>query len=214
MRICTLCALLLSLLLGWSAGTAATPETIVGLPCEECDSVFVSLPPTVASTARIAPADEPGQPLQLSGRTVDADGRPVAGILVYAYHTDASGQYPRAAALHGTSARQHGRLRGWARSDANGSYRFDTIRPAGYPGRSDPEHIHLHVIEPGRCTYYIDDVNFSDDPRQQVSTRQLPQRGGSGVVTPRRDASGTWQARRDILLGRKIPDYRACGEPT
>ncbi len=198
--------------LAFMALGAAAQERIVGLPCEDCEGALVGKPADIATIARIAPAGEKGQPLQLRGRVVDADGKPAAGIVVYGYHTDASGHYPGDARLRGTPARQHGRLRGWARSDAAGNYGFDTIRPAGYPGRRDPEHIHLHIIEPGRCSYYIDDVNFRDDPRLQASTQQPAQRGGSGVAEPVRDSNGTWQATRDIVLGRNIADYTNCGD--
>ncbi len=197
--------------LAFAALVAAAQERIIGLPCEDCEGALVGKPADIAAIVRIAPAGEKGQPLRLRGRIVDADGKPAAGVVVYGYHTDASGHYPGDAQLRGTPARQHGRLRGWARSDAAGNYGFDTIRPAGYPGRRDPEHIHLHVIEPGRCSYYIDDVHFRDDPRLQASTRQPAQRGGSGVADPVRDANGTWQATRDIVLGKNIAGYETCG---
>lgn len=190
---------------------AAAEERIIGLPCEGCEGALVGKPAEIAAITRIAPAGEKGQPLQLRGRIVDADGKPAASVVVYGYHTDASGDYPDDAQLRGTPARQHGRLRGWARSDTAGNYGFDTIRPAGYPGRRDPEHIHLHIIEPGRCSYYIDDVNFRDDPRLQASTRQPALRGGGGVAEPVRDANDTWQATRDIVLGKNIADYETCG---
>lgn len=192
---------------------ASAAERIIGLPCEDCEGALVGKPAEIAATARIARLDDVGEPLVLRGRTLDLAGKPVAGIVVYAYHTDADGHYPRADALRGTPAQHHGRLRGWARSDAAGEYRFDTIRPAGYPQRRDPAHIHLHVIEPGRCSYYIDDVNFRDDPRLTAATerRTPPQRGGSGIVAATRDDGGRWQATRDIVLGKNIGDYEDCG---
>lgn len=199
--------------LALAAVGAAAQERLVGLPCEDCEGALVGRPADIAVIARIAPAGETGQALQLRGRIVDADGKPGSGVIVYGYHTDASGHYPDDARLAGTPARQHGRLRGWARSDAAGNYGFDTIRPAAYPGRLDPEHIHLHVIEPGRCTYYIDDVNFRDDPRLDpaLKRRTPPQRGGSGVVEATRGDGGSWQATRDIVLGKNIGDYEDCG---
>jgi len=111
-----------------------------------------------------------------------------------------------------TDAR-HGRLRAWAKTDAQGTYRFVTIRPGGYPNTDIPEHIHLHVIEPGRCTCYIDDVVFEDDSRLTPRPRAAHDRGrgGSGVIRPTRDSSGTWQARCDIRLGAGISDYAQCG---
>jgi protocatechuate 3,4-dioxygenase beta subunit len=180
----------------------AAREPIVGLPCENCDLVFVGMPPTLSAESRIAPAGEPGEPLRIVGTVLDAAGRPAAGIVVYAYQTDATGHYPGGAV-------RHGRLRGWAKTDAQGRYAFDTVRPGGYPGTDIPQHVHMHVIEPGRCTYYIDDLLFADDPRLTAAQRASYDRGrgASGVATPVKGADGAWSARRDIRLGEKIPGY-------
>jgi len=68
----------------------------------------------------------------------------------------------------------------------------------------------MHVIEPGRGTYFIDDIVFRDDPR--LTPEKLGEltrnRGGSGVATPRRGPDGTWLVERDIFLGKGIPGYR------
>ena len=180
-------------------------EPIVGGPCEGCEAVFLGRPTVLSPQARIAPLGEPGEPLVLSGRVVDRAGRPAAGIVVYAYHTDRHGLYRHAPGLRGAAAR-HGALRGWAMTDAAGRYRFETIRPGSYPGRDVPQHIHMHVIEPGRATYYIDDVMFADDPKLTAAQRRLlaSGRGDDGIVMPSRTA-GAWHAVRDIALGANIP---------
>ena len=139
--------------------------------------------------------------MRIEGTVRDGAGRPVPGIVVYAYHTDARGYYPQ------RGATRHGSLRGWVRSDAAGRYRFDTIRPASYPETSIPAHVHMHVIEPGRGTYYIDDILFDDDPLLTSGERSRQQgRGGRGIAVPRRDAAG-WVVVRDIVLGENIPGY-------
>ena len=180
-------------------------EPIVGLPCEGCEWTFVEMPAEPASVARIAPAAEPGEPMRIDGTVRDAAGKPRAGVVVYAYHTDATGHYPRGVV-------RHGRLRGWAKTDAQGRYAFDTIRPAGYPATDIPQHVHMHVIEPGRCAYYLDDIEFRDDPRLAPSLARHPRqgRGGAGVATPERVAGG-WRVVRDIELGKNVPGYAACG---
>lgn len=190
---------------------AGAREPVVGLPCEGCEAVFDGLPAQPQSSARIAPASEPGEPLVLHGIVRDRQGRPQSGVVIYAYHTDRGGIYPADPHLIGDAAR-HGRLRGWARTDAAGRYAFQTIRPGGYPGKSIPQHVHLHVIEPGRCTYYIGDVLFADDPRLTAELRAQAghARGGSGLVEPRRDDRGVWQAQRDIVLGLGVPGHAAC----
>ena len=187
----------------------AQSEPIVGLPCEGCEAVFEGQPATLEWQARIAPKDEPGEALRITGTVHDLAGRAAPNIIVYVYHTNAQGIYPTDERLKGLAAFRHGRLRGWARTDASGRYQFDTIRPAGYPGTDLPEHVHMHIIEPGRCTYYIDDVMFDDDPRLTAAKRQqLTQgRGGYGVATPVQDAAGAWLVTRDIVLGEAVPGY-------
>jgi protocatechuate 3,4-dioxygenase beta subunit len=183
-------------------GNAVGRERVVGGPCEGCENVFVGMPEKLGPRSRIAPSDEPGEPMTIEGIVRDLDGEPVADIIVYAYHTDSVGRYP-------PGATPHGRLRGWARTNEGGEYRFDTIRPGPYPGRNSPQHVHMHVIEPGRVTYYIDDVMFEDDPLLTTANRRryVRDRGGSGVSRPKRDGDGVWRVRRDIVLGNNIPDY-------
>lgn len=204
-------SLLLSLLPVVAAGSGSAGIAIIGLPCEDCQVALVGLPAEPPTVARLTAPDDPGEPLQLSGIVRDADGRARAGVIVYAHQTDHRGVYPEDGVSGSVEVRRHGRLRGWARTDAAGRYRFETIRPAGYPDSGLPQHIHLNVIEPGCATYYIDDVMFEDDPRLTPKLRRkLDQgRGGHGIVMPVR-ADGIWQAQRDIVLGARIPGYRAC----
>lgn len=188
---------------------AGPRERVVGGSCPDCKEVYAGRPRKLGWDARIAGPKEPGEPFVLEGTVRDAAGAPAAGIIVYAYHTDAQGEYPP----HPSHA--HGRLRGFARTDASGRYRFTTIRPARYPQSRAPQHIHMHVVEPGRCTYVIDEVLFTDDPMLPPPEDRGPiasGRGGPAVVTPlRTDPAGAWRARRDITLGAGIPDYDRCG---
>jgi protocatechuate 3,4-dioxygenase beta subunit len=183
--------------LGAARAFAAAREPVLGGACEGCDWVFDDLPAAPGTRARIAGASEPGVPLVIEGVVTSSRGRPVPDVIVYAYHTDHTGIYPAA-------RNRHGRLRGWARTNALGRYRFDTIRPAPYPGREIPEHVHMHVIEPGVGTYYIDSLEFLDDPL--LTRRHTAGRGGIGLAMPgQRD--GVWYAQRDVVLGRNIPGH-------
>ena len=68
------------------------------------------------------------------------------------------------------------------RIGASGNYRFESIRPAPYPGRPDPAHIHMTVKEPGRHEYWIDEVVFTDDALVTAEYRRTEERrGGSGT---------------------------------
>jgi len=153
----------------------------------------------ILSWAVFAFADEP---MVIVGTVHTLDGELAPGVIVYAYHTDDGGIYPRADT-------RHGRIRGWAKTDADGEYRFESIRPGSYPETSVPQHVHLHIIEPDRYTYYIGDIRFDDDPflSEAMKARTAEGRGGSGLVHPDRDDHGVWQVRRDITLGENVSGY-------
>jgi len=183
-------------------------EPIVGGPCEGCEAVFEGLPEALDWRARIAPVGEPGEPLRIEGSVLGPDGAPAEGVIVYAYHTDARGIYPKDESLRGRAAYRHGRLRAWVKTDERGRYRFDTIRPASYPETRIPQHVHMHVLEPGRCTYWIDSLHFLDDLYLTPDERFNQEgRGGSGLVEPERGEDGAWVVRRDVVLGENVPGY-------
>ena len=170
--------------------------------CDGCQAVAERDPASLRSTLRLAPHGEPGEPMLLSGRVTAPDGRPAPDVVVYAHHTDARGLYSRGTGETEWS-RRHGLLRGWVRTDGEGRYAFRTIKPAPYPGRAMPAHVHLFIAEPGRRPYYIDDVVFAGEfavDSRYVAAQEL--RGGSGIVRLGRSQHGAWLARRDIALER------------
>lgn len=186
--------------IGCARSEAAEPRP--GLyRCEGCDAIFERDADTLSASARMHPEGQPGEPLRLTGRVLSADGhRPVPSVIVYAYQTNADGYY-----ADGTSetewSRRHGNLRGWVRTDAEGRYQFETIKPAPYPGQSFPAHIHLTVLEPGRRPYYIDDVVFEGEFGVTRAYRErMELRGGDGAVRLGRTDEGVWTAERDIIL--------------
>lgn len=179
----------------------------VGGPFENAELIYEGLPDNVNSIDTSAGWDQDGQRIRISGTIYAADGKtPAPDILLYYYHTDVTGHYVQRKDLpQGTTL--HGYLRGWVKSDAAGRYTICTVRPAPYPGGSDPAHIHLTIKEPAINEYYIDDILFDDDPiLTQDKRRVLEHRGGNGVVTLQPDGrlmAGT----RDIILGKNIPGY-------
>ena len=77
----------------------------------------------------------------MTGVVVAADGKPIAGASIYAYQTDAEGYY----GVKPASDSGNPRLKIFIRSDANGAWAFDTIRPGSYPSSRAPAHIHFEV---------------------------------------------------------------------
>jgi protocatechuate 3,4-dioxygenase beta subunit len=87
-----------------------------------------------------------GQPVQLDGRLVDLRGRPLAGLQVEIWQCDADGHYHHP----GDGDRADPGFQGWGRTrvDADGRWRFRTLRPTPYTGRTP--HIHVKVKDGAR----------------------------------------------------------------
>ncbi len=182
--------------------SSATPVRKNLYACEGCEAAVERPADSLSWDVDVA-RGEPGEALILDGRVFDSDGRtPVSDVVIYMHQTNAGGLYANGSAESEWSKR-HGRLRGWARTDQQGRYRFRTIKPAPYPDRTMPAHIHLTVAEPGRRPYYLDDVVFADEfkvDRDYRAGQEL--RGGSGIVKLTRTPDGALAARRDIILER------------
>ena len=87
-------------------------------------------------------------------------------------------------------------------TDAAGRYRIDTVRPGPYPGRPDPQHVHLSMQAPGDAERYAGEIVFADDPRV-TDGWQAAQRAGANpfvVCAPERAARGGWTVPCDLRL--------------
>jgi len=125
-------------------------------------------PERITSSERIAPDNEPGTALIVHGRAFADDGRtPIANAIVFAYHTDREGLYrPRGAPAHTW------RLKGWAKTDAEGRFEFRTIRPGPYPGNEEAAHVHLTLFTPDGQGYHAGGLLFDDDPLVRDADRK------------------------------------------
>jgi len=160
-------------------------------------------PDSLSWSTRIASLAEPGDRLVVTGTVYHEDGvTPAEGVLIYVYHTNDEGVYPKRGDERG-NARNHGYLRGWMRTDSDGAYRFETIRPAPYETHGgEPAHIHYAIQAGGEQEYWLNAAWFSDDDRVTEENRAgLERTGGfSNVMDVSRDASGVWHGQRDIIL--------------
>ena len=149
-------------------------------------SAFAELGDTRAAKGRIAPAGEPGVPLRITGTLYEADGTtPAAGALVFAYHTDQHGLY------NTTNAAHSWRLRGAVRTAADGTFEFETIRPASYPQTRIPQHVHVE-LQTASGKFHAGEWRFDDDPRVGDDERAASTRAGRfGWIRPVRPVDGT-----------------------
>jgi protocatechuate 3,4-dioxygenase beta subunit len=137
-----------------SDDAAATEPTILG-------PFYVAESPWREHGASMVELDEGGEPAVLTGRVRSVDGEPIAGAVVDAWQTSATGFY----AVQQPGTQPVGNLRGRYRTQPGGSYEIRTTRPVPYPIPDDgpvgrllsltgrlpwrAAHIHLKVSAPG-----------------------------------------------------------------
>lgn len=182
-------------------------EKVVGGGCEDCQLMMEGMPSPLSWETSIARNNEPGERLTIQGIIYKADAKtPAPNVVLYFYHTDNKGEYSQAAGqIHG---KRHGALRGWVKTDAQGRYRFHTIRPASYPKSRAPQHIHPIIKETGIAPYWIDEYLFVDDPYLTKEEREKQKkRGGSGILNLSKNEKGVWVGERNIVLGLNVHGY-------
>ena len=175
----------------------------------------VALPPAVAclraapvenargagrpSRIEIAGREEPGARLLLRGTVYGADAKPVPGVKMFLYQTDAEGYYSRP-----VSDPRRARLRGTVWTDAQGRYAFETVKPAHYANvASQPAmHIHVHLQPPGLPDHWVDSYYFDGDPKLPSGVVERARGLGrfSNVVTLGPAESGVAQGVRDFRI--------------
>ncbi len=103
--------------------------------------------------------EEDGEPLLMTGRVSDADGKPIAGAQVEVWQTATNQLYDVQ-----DENQPHGHLRATFRTDERGRYEFRTILPVSYPIPDDgpagqllqalgrhpfrPAHVHFMISAP------------------------------------------------------------------
>lgn len=184
-------------------------ELKVGGPCEGCEAIFESSQPFDSLKQMVWLSDwDQNNPkrLAVNGVVFDANGKPAPNVVIYIYHTDSTGVYPKKGNESGW-ARRHGYLRGWMKTNDKGEYKFFTLRPGSYPGSRTPAHIHATIKEPGKTAYWIYDFLFDDDPFLTTEERnKCLNRGGSGILKTK-NVGHMYKSERHIYLGRNIPGY-------
>lgn len=208
----------LSMLLLFSAACDGQPkrdnpiqnrtDKVVGGGCEGCELMHVGMPTVITSVHTSVGWEEGKQKLIIAGKVFQSDGKtPAPDVIIYYWHTDDKGLYAPDDNTP-TKAREHGRLRGWVKSDSDGNYEIKTSRPAAYPQQDIPQHVHLSIKEPDIANAYYADLYFQDDPLYAVHKKKYGQvnRAGTEVLTVTKEGN-VEVARHNIILGLNIPDY-------
>ena len=129
-------------------------------------------PEIVTSKASDLTSQHSGEPLGerivVSGRVLDENGRPLANTLIEIWQANAAGRYQHEWDQHQAPLDPNFTGCGQAVTDAEGRYRFITIRPGEYPWRNHynawrPAHIHFSLFGPAFATRLVTQMYFPGD---------------------------------------------------
>ena len=178
-----------AMVLGFATGVGAQGPALRATPsCGEPTArqtegpFFKPASPRRASLVDSGPVGVPGVRLVVSGRVLSTDCRPIPRALVDVWQADARGEYDNAGFT----------LRGHHFADESGRYRFETIVPGSYPGRT--RHIHLKVQAPGQPVLTTQ-LYFEGDPQNRRDGLFDP-----ALVLVVRDAATVKVAEFDFVL--------------
>jgi catechol 1,2-dioxygenase len=137
--------------------------------------------PRCANGDSIVRSETPGEPLVFTGHVRDVEGKPIPGAEVDVWQSAPSGLYenqdPSQAEMN---------LRGTLTTDAEGSFAFRSVKPAGYPVPTEgpagallraqkrhnfrPAHLHFLVVKPGFKTV-ASQVYDPEDPHLETDSQ-------------------------------------------
>ncbi|SFL33048.1 protocatechuate 3,4-dioxygenase subunit beta [Methylobacterium pseudosasicola] len=114
-----------------------------------------------------------GQRIIVSGRVLDEDARPVPDTVVEIWQANAAGRYIHRNDQWNAPLDPNFTGTGRVVTDAQGRYRFTTIRPGAYPWGNHrnawrPAHIHLSLLGPAFATRLVTQLYFPDDPLIEI----------------------------------------------
>jgi protocatechuate 3,4-dioxygenase beta subunit len=145
---------------------AKLPQTVT----EMTGPVFTpSLYPPCADISVVDGHNAMGERIIVAGRVTDEDGRPIPHTMIEIWQANASGRYHHERDQHDAPLDAHFTGTGRVFTDADGAYRFVTIKPGAYPWRNHPNawrpnHIHYSLFGPGFATRLITQMYFPGDP--------------------------------------------------
>jgi protocatechuate 3,4-dioxygenase, beta subunit len=110
-----------------------------------------------------------GERIIVHGRVTDAADRPMTGVLIEIWQTNAAGRYAHAWDDHPAPLDPNFTGVGWCLTDVHGQYRFVTIKPGAYPWKNHPNawrpaHVHFSVLGRAFSQRLITQMYFPGDP--------------------------------------------------
>jgi protocatechuate 3,4-dioxygenase, beta subunit len=194
---------------GWFIPTPALAENSLPTPAQSLGPFYPSTIPAdhdhdltrVGKNEKRAAGDH----THLSGNVFDTRGKPLAGVQIEIWQTNAHGRYHHPG---DTSPRPlDPNFQGYGRTiaDSAGGYYFRTIKPVTYPGRAP--HIHFRLsgssIADLATQLYIAGHPQNDDDGLLRSVRNQRARDSLLAIFEKIAGVDEWRAKWDIVVARR-----------
>jgi protocatechuate 3,4-dioxygenase beta subunit len=113
--------------------------------------------------------DPLGERIVVSGRLLDENSNPIANALIELWQCNAAGRYRHVVDDHDAPLDPNFTGCGRVLTDAEGNYRFLTIKPGAYPWRNHynawrPAHLHFSIFGIGLVQRLVTQMYFPGDP--------------------------------------------------
>jgi protocatechuate 3,4-dioxygenase beta subunit len=163
------------------------------------------------------PGRASGEVIYVQGRVLDTDCRPVAGALVEIWQANRWGRYDHEKDA-GNPRPLDPNFQSWAEmlTDAEGRYRFKTIKPGSYPAEGDwirPPHIHFKIARRGYHEL-VTQMYFARPEHPDQIRALAPEERALVTVAPQPVLAGAEAGRAmraDITLAGRVGEMRRRG---
>ena len=152
----------------------APKQPLVAIPITLSEITGPAFPKEIASPnafdlTRQHKGEPLGERIEVGGRVVDEDGRPVRHTFVEIWQANAAGRYLHKNDQHNAPLDPNFAGEGRTFTDDDGRYRFVTVRPGAYPWKNHynawrPQHIHFSLFGPAFATRLVTQMYFPGDP--------------------------------------------------
>ena len=159
-----------------------------------------------ASLLGASPEEYDAPLLQLAGRILTAQGKPVSGALVEVWQANEHGRYLHPGDAGGAPLTPDFLGYGMQHAGGDGGYRFETLLPAPYAvgGEMRPPHIHFQVT--GAIDRLVTQMFFEDEPLNRQDrwfnavTRPQQLLAKLELAAPSKPGKHAWRVQWDIVL--------------